>query len=323
MAVYTHLTTEEIGRLLKHYDVGELRSAKGIAEGVSNSNWIIETTQGRFILTIYEERTEREGLPYFLALLDHLAAKGSPVPRTIHDRQGNAFRETRGKPVALIEYLPGVSISEPDPARARAVGEALAQVHLDAADFGMERRNSMGPKAWQSLLFECGDARLADIGGALADAVERHLADLVAGWPDDLPRGTVHADLFPDNVLMLDDSVSGLIDFYFACTDLLAYDLAVTHAAWAFDPNGEYRPDIGAALCKGYAARRRLSQAEIEAMPLLARGAAMRFIATRAYDWIHTPPDALVVRKDPMPFVRRLKFYTEHGADAFHCLQAG
>ncbi|ANU08592.1 homoserine kinase [Paraurantiacibacter namhicola] len=317
MAVYTHLTTEEIGQLLQHYDVGELRSAKGIAEGVSNSNWIVETTAARFILTIYEERTEREGLPFFLGLLDHLSAKGSPVPRTIHDRDGAAFREVRGKPVALIEYLPGVSLSHPDAAQAEAVGRALAQLHLDAADFAGRRANTLGPAQWQDMLHDCGDAQLAAIDAALAEAVERHLAPIVREWPQGLPSGIIHADLFPDNVLTLGQDVTGLIDFYFACDGMYAYDLAVTHAAWSFDAHGEYRAQIGAALLAGYHAVRPVSEEERAALPLLARGAAMRFIATRAHDWIHTPPDALVVRKDPMDFVRRLEFYTACGEDVF------
>lgn len=324
MAVYTHLGAEDLAAIVAGYDVGALVSAKGIAEGVSNSNWLIETEgadgQGaRFILTVYENRTEVADLPFFLGLLDHLAARGCPVPRTIHDREGAAFQMRDGKALALIEFLPGVSVSNPTAAQARAVGAALAQVHRAAADFAPIRANTMALADWQALFAACGDAALAEIHPELPALVTRELRTLAARWPADLPRSVVHADLFPDNVLMRGSEVMGMIDFYFACNDLAAYDVAVTHAAWSFNADGRaYRPEIGAALLAGYESLRPLSEAERAAMPLLARGAAMRFLATRAYDWINTPADALVMRKDPLAFARRLEFYADPAnADLF------
>ena len=322
MAVYTTLSAAQLAGLIGQYDVGELVSAKGIAEGVSNSNWLIETTGGdgagaRFILTMHEARVDAADLPFFLGLLDHLSAKGSPVPRTIHDRSGQAYRLIEGKAVALIEFLPGVSVDQPSVAQARAVGRALAGIHLDAADFPGERTNTMGLAQWRKLFDGCEHGGLANIDPSLPDMVESELAFLTANWPADLPRSVIHADLFPDNVLLLGDRVAGLIDFYFACTDITAYDLAVTHAAWCFGKDGHFRPDIAEALVSGYHSRRRLSGVEWRALPVLARGAALRFVATRSYDWLHTPADALVTRKDPMDFVRRLSFYTTQGEKAF------
>ncbi len=325
MAVYTQLGAEVLAALMAQFDVGELVSAKGIAEGVSNSNWLVETTGRdgsgtRFILTMFEGRTEVAELPFFLGLLDHLADKGAPVPRTIHDRAGASFRwiedaDGVSKAVTLIEFLPGVSVSEPTPAQARAVGEALARVHLAAADFGQSRANTLALAGWRDLLDTCGAEGLAAINPELAPLVTAELAALEREWPVDLPRGIVHADLFPDNVLMLGEAVTGLIDFYFACTDLLAYDVAVTHAAWCFSGDGaRFDAAISAALLAGYEAVRPLTDAERAAMPVLARGAAMRFLATRAYDWINTPADALVVKKDPMAFARRLQFYAANPA---------
>ena len=317
MAVYTALSAAELAGLVADYDVGALVSAKGIAEGVSNSNWLIETTQARFILTMYEARVAVEELPFFLGLLDHLAAKGSPVPRTIHDREGAPFRMVRGKAVALIEFLPGVSVDEPSVAQARAVGRALAGLHLDAADFVGKRANAMGLQQWHDLLSQCGQQGLRSIDPSLPALVESELRDLTANWPQGLPRSVIHADLFPDNVLLLGDEVTGLIDFYFACNDITAYDLAVTHSAWCFANDGSFRSEIAETLLAGYAERRPLSAAERQALPILARGAAMRFLATRAYDWLHTPADALVTRKDPMDFARRLSFYAKAGDKAF------
>ena len=310
MAVYTQLGATALAEIITAFDVGTLVSAKGIAEGVSNSNWLIETDRARFILTMYEQRTDISELPFFLGLLDHLAANGCPVPRTIHDRQGQSHRFHQDKALALIEFLPGVSVNEPNPAQAHAVGAALARVHLAAADFAGTRSNSLGLTDWQALISACGAEGLASIDRGLADLATQELAFLAQNWPQDLPRSVIHADLFPDNVLMLGDAVTGLIDFYFACTDLTAYDLAITHAAWCFSDGGKrFDPAISQALLSGYQATRPLAPQERAQLPILARGAAMRFLATRSYDWLHTAADAMVTRKDPMAFARRLEFY--------------
>ncbi|MCA1661412.1 MAG: homoserine kinase [Novosphingobium sp.] len=311
MAVYTHIGAEAMAALIAEFEVGALVSAKGIAEGIENSNWLVDTTQGRFILTVYEKRVKAADLPFFLGLLDHLAAAGCPVPRTIHDRSGAAFREWNAKALALIEFLPGVSLDAPTPAQARAVGEALAAVHLAARDFPGRRPNALGLSAWRPLAAAC-DGHWDEIDPTLGDLVHRELAALEREWPKELPEGAIHADLFPDNVLMQGDRVRGLIDFYFACTDAMAYDLAVTHAAWCFDSAGErFDADLSAALLAGYRAVRPLSDHEQAALPILARGAALRFTLTRAYDWVNTPPGALVTRKDPLAFARRLAFYAD------------
>ena len=315
MAVYTQLGAEALAQIIAMFDVGALISAKGIAEGVSNSNWLIETNQSggtRFILTMYEQRTQVSELPFFLGLLDHLAAHGCPVPRTIHDREGNSHRFHDGKALALIEFLPGISVSEPTPAQAGAVGMALARVHLAAADFRGTRANSLALADWQALAQACGADGLASIDPGLAGLVTSELAFLARHWPQDLPRSMIHTDLFPDNVLMLGDQVAGLIDFYFACTDITAYDLAITHAAWCFSDGGRrFDPAISQALLSGYQAIRPLSQQERANLPILARGAAMRFLATRSYDWLHTAADAMVTRKDPMAFALRLGYYAK------------
>lgn len=323
MAVYTNLGAEDLAALVAEFDVGQLTSAKGIAEGVSNSNWLIETTGkdgagARFILTMYEFRIEVEDLPFFLSLLDHLAGKGCPVPRTIHDRSGALYRMVGDKAVALIEFLPGVSVSHPTSGQARSVGRALAQLHLESADFAQSRDNAMGLAESRRLAEACGADGMAQIDPALAALVARELPLLEQAWPSDLPRSVIHADLFPDNVLMLGDEVTGMIDFYFAATGAMAYDLAVTHAAWCFDDTGEAcDPALGAALIAGYESLRPLSRDERAALPLLAQGACLRFIASRAQDWLETPEDALVRRKDPMDFMRRLEFYRANGQSAF------
>lgn len=317
MAVYTHLAAEDLADLIAAYDVGELVSAKGIAEGISNSNWLVETTAGRFILTMYERRIDLADLPFFLGLLDHLSAKGCAVPRTIHDRAGAGWREVSGKTVALIEFLPGISVDRPTAAQARAVGAALAHAHLASRDFGHHRANALDISHSASALARCGHETLASIDPALPALVEQ--AEKLAGnWPGDLPRGVCHTDLFPDNVLMRGNRVAGMIDFYFACDEAMAYDLAVTHAAWSFDLEGaRFDPAVSAALIGGYEDVRALSSEERAALPVLAQGACLRFVASRVEDWIATPADAMVTRKDPMAFVRRLQFYAQAGQKPF------
>jgi homoserine kinase type II len=309
MAVYTQVSSEELEAFLETFDVGSLVMAKGIAEGVSNSNFLIETTEARFILTLYERRIEARDIPYFLSLMTHLADAGLPVPRPVPDRDGLVLRSIRGKAAALIQFLPGVSISEPTPAQAHAAGQALARLHLAAASFPLVRPNALGVAASRSAARHLGD-RLDLLEAGLSARIAASLARLEAGWPADLPKGTIHADLFPDNVLFLGTTVSGLIDFYFAATDLLAYDIAVLRAAWSFSPDGRTMLETNdAALLDGYSAVRPLLPAEIAALPLLGEAACLRFLLTRALDWFEGPADALVTRKDPLAFARRLAHY--------------
>jgi homoserine kinase type II len=310
MAVYTQVSAEALATFLARYDVGELVSAKGIAEGVENSNYLVETTRDRFILTLYEKRVDAGDLPYFMGLLDHLADKGLAVPPAIKDRNGVEIQELNGRPACLIKFLPGVSLSHPTPVQAEAAARAMADMHAAVADFTLERPNSMGVDTWQPLLERCGRS-LDDIAPGLHDDLAFAVERVVSTWRgDDFDRCAIHADLFPDNVLMLGDQVTGLIDFYFACSDIRVYDLAVMHSAWSFDADGgAYHPQIGDALMRGYESRFPLSTFERAEFGKLASGACIRFALSRAWDWLNTPADALVMRKDPLAYVRRLKHY--------------
>ena len=319
MAVYTQVSAEEMERLLACYDVGTLVSAKGIAEGVENSNFLIETTRDRFILTLYEKRVSADDLPFFLALLDHLAERGNPVPPAIADRRGVKIQTVEGRPACLIEFLPGVSVSYPTAGQAYAAAHALGRMHASLSDFAPERPNALGVDGWAPLLMRCGDD-LDRIALGLFARVREALDAVLAEWPaaGALPRSAIHADLFPDNVLMLGETITGLIDFYFACTDIRAYDLAVMHGSWAFDATGApAAPAVGRALMEGYEAAFGLSAEERLYLPVLARGACIRFLLTRAWDWLNTPADALVTRKDPLAYLRRLDFYEANAAELF------
>ena len=321
VAVYTQVSAEALSAFLTKFDVGELVSAKGIAEGVENSNYLVETTRDRFILTLYEKRVAADDLPYFMALLDHLNAKGLPVPPAIADRRGDIIHELEGRPACLIKFLPGVSLSHPTPSQAVSAGDAMGRMHQAVADFGMHRSNSMGQPTWQRTYERCGTS-LDQIMPGLYTDIGFAIGDLSATWDrDGLDRCAIHADLFPDNVLMLGDEVAGLIDFYFACTDIRLYDLAVMHAAWSFDATGtRYEPRVGNALIDGYARHFPLTDHDQSCFNDLAVGACIRFTLSRAWDWLNTPADALVTRKDPLAFWRRLKVYDPNLASLLRTL---
>jgi homoserine kinase type II len=312
MAVYTILGAEDVSALLARYDVGELIALKGIAEGVENSNYFVETTKSRFILTLYESRVDPADLPFFYALLKHLHEAGCKVPRFIADKNGDWLQEVAGRPACLIEFLQGVSVTKPTLAQAHSTGAALGAMHSALSDFCETRPNSLGLFAWRPLAERCSDNDLDAIQPGLTARITAECDYLEEHWPSNLPMSAIHADLFPDNVLMLGDEVTGLIDFYFACTDLRGYDLAVTHSAWCFSADGRrFDAAVSAALLAGYSAACPLDVPTRDALPVLFRGACLRFLLTRCYDWINTPANALVTRKDPLAFLRRLEFYAD------------
>ncbi|WP_430446255.1 homoserine kinase [Sphingorhabdus contaminans] len=312
MAVYTQLGPEQVSTFLAHYDAGELVALKGIAEGVENSNYFVETTKSRFILTLYENRVDPADLPFFYALLKHLHEAGCKVPRFIPDKKGQWLQNLAGRPACLIEFLQGVSVTQPTSSQARATGVALGQMHAALTDFDLRRPNSLGLSSWRKLAGQCTRAGLDGIKDGLAARIEAECDYLERHWPQNLPLRAIHADLFPDNVLMLGDRVTGLIDFYFACTDALGYDLAVTHSAWCFASDGSrFHPELSRNLLGGYDSVHGIDAPTRAALPIFFRGACLRFLLTRCYDWINTPANALVTRKDPLAFLRRLDFYCD------------
>ncbi len=308
MAVYTDVTDEELETFLGRYDLGELVSFKGIAEGVENSNFLLETAKGRFILTLYEKRVARSDLPFFLGLMEHLAERGIECPLPVHDQSGAVLGDLAGRPAAIITFLNGISVRRPKVAQCGLIGAALAKLHLAGGDFGMRRPNELSVPGWRAL-FDSFAGKADTIAPGFANELATECSFAEASWPSNLPDGIIHADLFPDNAFFRDNRVSGIIDFYFACHDALAYDVAICLNAWCFEQDLSFNITKGKALLEGYAAVRPLEVAEIEALPILARGASLRFLLTRAYDWLHTPPNALVRPKDPQEYRRKLKFH--------------
>jgi len=310
MAVYTDISEEELAAFLRHYPVGGLLSYKGIAEGTENSNYLLHTTAGAYILTLYERRVDRSDLPFFLGLMEHLARKGVSCPLPVKRLDDGLIGELAGRPAALITFLEGMWMRRPTALHCGQVGKALADLHQAAEDFPLKRANALGPEGWRRL-WEGAKARADEVEPGLAREVDAEFALLERNWPKDLPSGVIHADLFPDNVFFLGGELSGLIDFYFACNDLLAYDLATCLNAWCFEKDISYNLTKGAALLAGYQAVRPLTREEIEMLPLLARGSALRFMLTRLYDWLTIPDGALVKKRDPLEYLRRLRFHRQ------------
>lgn len=308
MAVYTDVAADELADFISQYDIGTLLSYKGIAEGVENSNFLLHTTKGAFILTLYEKRVAVEDLPYFLSLMAHLAARGINCPQPATTRAGAVYSTLSDRPAVIINFLEGMWPRKPNVAHCAGVGEALARMHLAARDFAMVRANPFSVAGWRQLFARAAD-RADSVQPGLRDFVAKELDHLDACWPIDLPIGVIHADLFPDNVFFLGDKLSGLIDFPFACNDILAYDIAICLNAWCFEPDHSFNVTKARAFLGAYGRERPLSAAEQEALPLLARGAAIRFLLTRLVDWLNVPPGALVRPKDPLEYVRKLRFH--------------
>jgi len=308
LAVYTDITEDDLRNFLIQYDVGTLTSYKGIAEGVENSNFLLHTTKDPLILTLYEKRVEKNDLPFFLGLMQHLAAKGLSCPLPLPRKDGELLGELSGRPAALISFLEGMWLRKPEAKHCREVGKALAAMHLAGEGFEIERPNALSVEGWK-VLWDKSEARADEVEKGLRQEIRPEIDYLAAHWPKDLPAGVIHADLFQDNVFFLGDELSGLIDFYFACNDLLAYDVSICLNAWCFEKDGAYNVTKGKALLEGYQSVRPLSAEELDALPLLARGSALRFFLTRLYDWLTTPEGALVVKKDPLEYLRKLRFH--------------
>jgi len=308
MAVYTDVSAEDLTKFLAGYDLGELLSYKGIAEGVENSNFLVHAGTGHYILTLYEKRVAAGDVPFFLALMEHLAMRGINCPQPVKNRKGETLGRLCGRPAAIVTFLDGMWMRRPGPQHCAAVGEALARMHLAGADFTGKRRNALTVTDWRPLFEQVAD-HADDLQHSLRATIEKELSQLEQAWPRDLPQGVIHADLFPDNVFFLGNKLSGLIDFYFACIDTLAYDVAICLNAWCFEPDHSYNVTKGRNLLASYNAVRPLSDSELDALPLLARGAATRFLLTRLVDWLNVPEGALVRPKNPLEYFRKLRFH--------------
>lgn len=312
MAVYTQVSDEDLERFVSDYDIGQVISFSGIAEGVENSNFHVRTTKASYILTLYEKRVAPQDLPFFVGLMEHLAAHDLSCPTPIRARDGQALRRLNGRPAAIVSFLEGLWPRRILPAHCTGLGDALARLHRAQEGFTMRRPNALSILGWRSLVAAC-ETRADEVKPGLGAGIRAELAVLEGAWPMGLPEGVIHADLFPDNVFFLDDRVSGLIDFYFACNDYLVYDLAICMNAWCFEPDHAFNVTKARLLVSAYQRLRPLSPAETAALSVLCRGSALRFLLTRLYDWLNHPEGALVRPKDPLEYWAKLQFHQRVG----------
>ena len=308
MAVYTHVDDTALAEFLSAYDLGSLLSVTGIAEGVENSNFLLRTDRANYILTLYEKRVDPQDLPFFIEVMEVLAGSGMACPLPVPSRDGSILQQLAGRPCAVFSFLEGRWSRYPNTKKCVALGKTLATIHINAAPVTRRRENALGPSGWHPLLASIGDDA-ETLRPGMTDTIHQRLESILANWPADLPEGVIHADLFPNNVHFIGDKLTGVIDFYFACNDIFAYDLGICLNSWCFEADGSFNLTKSRAMLRGYTAVRPLSDAEIAAIPTLAAGSAMRFFLTRLYDWIHTPKDALVSPKDPMEYWQILRFH--------------
>ena len=317
MAVYTEVGDEDLIAFIAEYDLGDIVSCKGIAEGVENTNYLLQTTLGQYILTLYEKRVKESDLPFFLGLIEHLAAQEVSCPVPVHGRDGNALRQLCDRPAAMVSFLDGMWPRRIKPGHCSALGAALAQLHVAGDSYPVERLNALSVQAWRPLFDACA-AQADTVSPGLSNILTRELDHLESHWPEDLPTGVCHADLFPDNVFFIGGDLSGIIDFYFACTDFFSYDLAICLNAWCFERDNSFNITKARLMLSRYRTVRPFSDAEVQALPLLARGSALRFLLTRLYDWLHHPEGALVQPKDPLDYLAKLSFHqTVNGPEAY------
>ena len=317
MAVYTEVGDEDLIAFIAEYDLGDVVSCKGIAEGVENTNYLLQTTLGQYILTLYEKRVKKSDLPFFLGLIEHLAAQDVSCPVPLHGRDGNALRQLCDRPAAMVSFLDGMWPRRIKPGHCSALGAALAQLHVAGDSYPVERPNALSVQAWRPLFDACA-AQADTVSPGLSTILARELDHLESHWPEDLPTGVCHADLFPDNVFFIGGDLSGIIDFYFACTDFFAYDLAICLNAWCFERDNSFNITKARLMLSRYRTVRPFSDAEVQALPLLARGSALRFLLTRLYDWLHHSEGALVQPKDPLDYLAKLSFHqTVNGPEAY------
>lgn len=321
MAVYTHISETDLREHLTRFDLGELLSFDGISEGVENTNYRLETTRGRYILTLFEKRIERDELPFYITFMEFIRENGVPAPYAAEAKTGEKITDFNGKPSVITPFLEGVWSRNPTAVQCEALGNTLGRMHLAGRKFPLKRKNSLSLPAWKNLILASAD-RADTIEPGLAALLEGELQYLEKNWPKYLPKGAIHGDLFPDNIFFLGNDISGVIDFYFACYETLAYDLMLTLNAWCFDKQGGFSKDKAAALLHAYQAVRPLSKGETKALPFFGAAAALRIVSTRLYDWLNPVEGALVRPLDPLEHVRILKFHRKISTPADYGISA-
>jgi homoserine kinase type II len=309
MAVYTKLEHQEVRQFLEQYNINNFKDYKGITEGVENTNYLIKTSEQDYILTIYEKRVDENDLPFFIKLLSYLSENKFPCPKPIANKNNEKINRIKNKNAALVTFLNGQSKNKITSEECFEIGKITAQLHEITKKFDINRKNNLSIENWDSI-FEKTIKQKIDLDESIIKKTKNYLNFLKDKWPKNLPQGIIHADLFPDNIFFTNNKVSGIIDFYFACNDFFAYEIAICINSLCFDNNSTFNMTKAKYLIDGYTSIRTLSEDEKKYLPILSMGAAMRFFLTRLYDFYHTDNKADVKIKDPFEYLKKMEFHS-------------
>ena len=311
MAVYTKLSENNLKDFFSKYNLGKLLKFQGIQEGIENSNYFVKTDSGKFILTVYEKRVEEKDLPFFMGLMKNIFNKNFPSPEPIINKNGNYITEIFGKKAAVVSFLEGASKKNLTPGNCHEVGIYTAKLHMITKNLNIKRTNRLSVNSWR-LIYRKIQRDCSKIYPDLTKIIERNLEVIEDKWPKNIPRGIIHADLFPDNIFFKGSKLTGIIDFYFSCYDFYALEIAICLNALCFEGKNEnlsFNVTKAKKFIDGYSSIRKLTEEEKESLKILCHGAAMRFLLTRVFDYLNLTEDALVKIKDPVEYLKRLEFH--------------
>tara|TARA_A100001011_G_scaffold273320_1_gene282676 strand:- start:467 stop:1435 length:969 start_codon:yes stop_codon:yes gene_type:complete len=311
MAVYTKFNQNEIQKILSNYNLGELDTFKGIEEGIENTNYFLSINRKKFILTVYEKRVKSGDLPFFSDLMSLLNKGNFKCPTPIINKQNKTITDYNGKKLMIVSFLEGKAKQSLSPNNCRSLGVEVAKMHEITKNFKLKRQNDLSVKSWRNL-FDSVKDNCSKIHKDLPKLIEENLCDVEKNWPKNLPKGIIHADLFHDNIFFLQEKFSGIIDFYFACEDFFAFEIAICFNALCFDgPKNNLSFNVTKAknFINGYTTIRKLTEEERSNIKVLSQGAALRFLLTRVFDALNKVEGAIVKIKDPMEYLKRLEFH--------------
>jgi len=311
MAVYTKLSEAELKEFFSKYNLGKLLNYKGIKEGIENTNYFTETEKGKFILTIYEKRVEEKDLPFFMSLMRNLYDKNFPSPEPIINRNGSYISEILKKKASIVSFIEGKSKTNLDPDDCYQVGIYTAKLHLVTKNLTGKRENKLSVKSWRDLYNKVKND-CSKIQKNLPKIIEKNLSGIEKNWPKDIPAGIIHADLFPDNIFFKNNKLSGIIDYYFSCYDFYAFEIAICLNALCFEGKNEnlsFNVTKAKKFIDGYSSIKKLTEKEKDSLKILCKGAAIRFLLTRVFDYLNLIEGAIVKIKDPIEYLKRLEFH--------------
>ena len=308
MAIYTKVDAHEAKSILKNFSLGELKKIQGIKKGIENTNYLLITTTGKFILTLFEKRVKTKELPFFMNLMLSLNDRKILCPKPIKNKNKKILFQVKNRQAAICSFVRGKEKTNHTLSECQSIGKNIAKLHMVGKKIKLHRANNLSIKSWIALNQSIKTKANKKIPN-IYSFINTLLLDLKKKWPSQLPTGIIHGDLFPDNIFFNKTKFAGFIDFYFSCSDFLIYDIAICINAMCFDKKIKFNKLKANALLKGYSSQRKISKKEFTALPQLLLGASIRFFLTRLHDSINRQKGAIVKVKNPKEFLKRIQFY--------------